>query len=85
MKALVIAIVVSAGCTATPVDEAMEYEQADARIRALEQYELLKQACRAKGGVVHVATNGSRLGPTLFDLRTARCAPRMPSALSIGG
>jgi hypothetical protein len=75
--ALVLAILVNAGCAVTPVNEAMEYERADARLEAIEQFELLKQACRASGGVIYTDEGWGRLKPTLIDLRMVRCISRV--------
>jgi hypothetical protein len=76
VKGLVLAIVVTGCAMAPPVDrEAARYEREDARLRAIERFEVLKQACRASGGTVYMDRSwGARFRPTLSDLRTARCA-----------
>jgi hypothetical protein len=77
MKAIVLAIVVTAGCaSALPVDrESAEYERNDARLRAIERFEVFEQACRASGGVVFVVDRSwSRSSPTLSDMSAANCA-----------
>lgn len=79
LKGLVLAIVVNAGCAMAPVDEAVEYERADALLEAMEQFESLKRACRASGGVMHIEESWGRFTPTLIGLRTAKCASRMQS------
>lgn len=72
--ALILAIALNAGCAGTPVDDVTEYRRADARIRATEEFESLKQACRAAGGVIFVNDGGGRLRePSLQDLRMAKC------------
>lgn len=78
VKSLVLAVVVTAGCAVAPVDEKVEYERADARLRAIEQYELLKQACRASGGVIYVEESWGSLRSTPIDLRMVRCGSPMP-------
>jgi hypothetical protein len=77
VKALVLAIVLNAGCAVAPVDEAVEYERADARLKAIEQFQLLRKACRASGGVIYIEESWGRLKPTPIDLRTVRCASTM--------
>jgi len=76
VKALVLAIVVNAGCAmAPPADrEAVEYERTDARLRAIDQFEVLKKACRASGGIIFMERGWGRYSPTPSDMRTARCA-----------
>lgn len=77
LEALVLALCVTAGCAMAPVDEAEEYKRADARIRALEQFQSMRQACRASGGVVITQGGWGRLTqPTSMDLRRATCTPR---------
>jgi hypothetical protein len=77
VRTLVLAIVINAGCAVAPVDEAAKYERADARLKATEQFELARQACRASGGVVYVDESWGRLKPTLIDLRMMRCVSPM--------
>ena len=73
MKALVLVIALNAGCAVAPVDEAVEYERADARLRAMEQFQLLKKACRASRGVIYVDESWGRLKPAPIDLHSVRC------------
>jgi hypothetical protein len=76
LKGFILALLVTAGCAT--LDEAEQYERADARIRALEQFEALRHACRASGGVVvHERGWGLVSQPTPMDLRRARCAMRL--------
>ncbi|MGH6913286.1 MAG: hypothetical protein ACREH3_06220 [Geminicoccales bacterium] len=52
-----------------------EYRQADARIEAVENFELLKRACAAIGGaVVLPRESGGRVPPTVAELRKASCS-----------
>jgi hypothetical protein len=53
--------------------EAAEYRRVDAQLRAADEYEALKRSCRARGGVVFVDGDSSRLRPRIPDLATARC------------
>jgi hypothetical protein len=72
VRALLIAVTITAGCASGPVDADREYARDDARIRAFEKYQALRQDCHAKGGVLVVDGIG-RFGPSTFDPRTARC------------
>jgi len=54
--------------------ETAEYRRTDAQLRAADEYEQLKRACRAVGGVVYVSASSSRLRSKLPDLSTARCS-----------
>lgn len=72
MRALLIAVTITAGCATAPVDADREYAREDARIRAFEEFETFKQACRARGGITVVDKVG-RLASSAFDPRTARC------------
>jgi hypothetical protein len=77
VKAIVLAIVVTAGCaTVPPADrESAEYERNDARLRAVERFEAFEQACRASGGTVYVVDRSWGMSsPTLSDMRAASCA-----------
>jgi hypothetical protein len=72
----ILVLLVTSGCAT--VDEADQYERADARIRALEQFEALQHACRASGGVVVYEGGWGRVWqPTAMDLRMASCAMRL--------
>jgi hypothetical protein len=79
VKAIVLTIVVTAGCAmAPPVDrESAAYERNDAQLRAIERFEVLTQVCRASGGTVYLDRSRGRFSPALSDMRAARCATRM--------
>jgi hypothetical protein len=89
VKALVIAIAIlngaaGAGCAAAPSEQraSMAYEREDARVRAVEQFELLKQSCRAKGGTLYMERDwGGRFAPKTSEIRSARCGVAVPVSL----
>ena len=63
------------GCALpAPTDsKTLEYRRSDEALRAVDEYETFRQACRTAGGVVFVNSNGGRARPALPDLSTARC------------
>jgi hypothetical protein len=80
VETLILAIAINAGCAIAAPNEAAEYQRADARIRALEDYDMRKNACRASGGVFVINGSWGRLRkpPTEMDLRMATCVRSVP-------
>ena len=77
MKALITAFMIMAGCSmAPPADrESLEYDRIDARLKATERYNALRQACRASGGII-ILEAASRFPHSPRELETARCVER---------
>lgn len=69
-------LVLIGGCAVSgPTDsKTAEYRRADAALRAVDEFEAFKHACRSAGGVVYVDSNWGRARSRLPDLSTARCA-----------
>jgi hypothetical protein len=85
VKALVITIAiingVGAGCATVPSEQraSIAYEREDTRLKALEDFELLKQSCRARGGTLYMDRNwGGRFAPRTSEIRSARCGVAIP-------
>jgi hypothetical protein len=80
MKAIVLAIIFTAGCATTPPAdrESVEYERADAQLTVVERFEAFQEACQASGGTVYVdrGWGGNLRTPrdAVSDGRTAKCA-----------
>ena len=52
-----------------------EYRRVDARLQAIEEFELRKEACVDAGGVLHVPRySTSRQTPRVKEMRSATCA-----------
>ena len=84
MRELVLALVLAAGCTTVPPAEreSLEYKRIDARLKATEEYNALRVACRAARGIVVVeGGNATRLPRSARELDTARCVDRPPSVM----
>lgn len=79
--AAVLSLAVMGGCAGQqPADpEAAEYRRVDARLRAIDEYESFKQACRRQGGVVHMTGSWGRISPKPPELTELRCAAPLPN------
>lgn len=74
MRPFAFAIVI-AGCATVPPDtETLEYKRADERIRVVERFEALTNACHAAGGIVYLDRRSGRFPPTADEMRIAKCA-----------
>lgn len=71
-----LSLLLIGGCALPlPADsKTAEYRRVDAQLRAIDDYEALKRACRARGGVVYVGGGPSRLRAKIPDLSTAQCS-----------
>ena len=79
MKALITAFMIMAGCSmAPPADrESLEYDRIDARLKATERYNALRQACRASGGIIILEGAFGRVQHSPSELKTARCVKKL--------